>query len=393
MSVTSEPNLQSLSILQLKQGDPVEVLEKKDGFVKIRFKIDGDFPVEGWLPEAALSQTDATTSTTAERQPYEMVPKSPVETEVKEFPNAPLTESVQTQMKAKDLKAENREAALGPREIHRRKPGPWLFETQYLFGYQSWNESIKTKKEDTQTYGDSPFLQYDMSGVLLGAQFKASYDFQMWEVGGFVSYSLTFFRGSVPATTQTYRPGIDQGNVQALMHDFQLAPFVRYPFKFGSQWILIPELRLISSFNLFSTNQLKSTDNVNPGVLGQSVLYSFSSVRADAEFAPELKMPFNLSLTPKIGVSLFNWFTESPVTDVFRTGEPDGTGFNLSYGAKLTWNLKSYDWETLNLVASYSMKDYSKNYKGQGNRAGLKTIDAKSTAHSTLIGLGAEYLF
>jgi len=390
--------------LQLKQGDPVEILEKKDGFLKVRYRIDGDFPVDGWIPEAAISSPSTTAIPENKRQLYEAEEKALVETEVKSFPSQSPSESVKTQMSAKTLLGGNKAEALSPLKMHIRPAGPWLYEGYFSLGHNSWHEALRTKKEDTMEYGDAAFLEYDVSGIYMGFSGKLTYQYGKWELGGLATYGITFFRGSVPTTTTAFRPGLDQGNVQALLHEFILGPYARYPVKLHRDWMLYPEIRLLPMFNMFSTNQLKSTDNVNPGVPGQSALYSFTSLRLDAELAPELHMPFNLRFTPSATVTLFNLFSESPIvtssagielddSNKRRTGSPDGSNFGLGYGAKLAWNLKSYGWETFNLIASYKVTDYSKNYKGVGNRAGVKTIDVKSTASSTVFSFGAEYFF
>lgn len=403
-NVLNEAKPDALSILQLKQGDQVDVLGRENGYAKVRFRLEGDFPVEGFILEGALSSKLGAESLAAGSQAYEKSGATAPEMEAKELPRAPLTEQPKIDIQPRGTLDGRSTAQVEESKPWLRQAGPWVYEGHGFVGFTFLEEAFTTKVEATQVYATEPFLKYEMQGVTLAARGRIGYKFNKLEVGGYGSYDLTFFRGSVPTASATFNPGINKTNVQALMHELKVGPYVRYPFLIAKGWSVRPELRILPSVNLFSTNQLKSFDNVSPGVPGQAVLYSTTNISVMAELAPEVSMPFDLILTPKVGATFFTILMEGQTVnssagvaladaDKLRTGSPKSPGLLLHYGASLAWNAKRIGAETINVALTYAVTDVSKKFGGLGNRAGVKMIDTKSSSTSTFMGLGIEYLF
>lgn len=406
LSVTQGPSAEAVVILKLRKGDAVDVLGKENGFFKIRYKLEGDFPIEGYAPEGALAgaRPEDLQKFSKEGQSYK--PETPPRS-LSEAP--PVMPSLPTEITKPQISPQKGEAvratSLDREVVHKRDPGPWLFEGRASMGYSLMKESLKTKAVDTAgtPYGD-PFLQYEMPGLRFGLEGRVLREMGDYEVGVLTQYAMTLFRGVVANATSNFDPKIDSANVQATRHEFALGPLVAFKYSFHPQWHLRSEVRILPYLVIHTVNQLKSQDNMNPGVTGQSVLYSQNVFGALAEFSPSVSMPHHFRLTPLVGATLYSSFTESPIqtslngealseAETRRTGKPKTGSFVFHYGVELAFNLKPLGWETINMAAAYRVTDLSHQFSGQGNRAGLKTLDVQATSSLTTYSFGVEYLF
>ncbi len=388
----------------------MEITARQPGFVKIRYKLEGDFPVEGWVPEAALGTGAITEQKVADtQQPYQVQAEPSTPSAIPDLNRQALSEKIDPSIKVGSPLAgaagRTSPAIQTPAKIHKRtNTGPWLYETHVMTGLNFWKEALTSKLESTNAYSTEPFISYEMQGFLLSLEGEAARKFKDIEAGGFLSYDLSIFRGQVPSASSSFNPHIRSTSVQALLHEINFGPFVRLAYPVAKKVTLIPEARVYGSFSQFTTNQLQTVSDSGLGLNAQSVLFSYTSMQAGFEFIPRVSLPYHLTVSPHAGLGFFTYFSEGPIVttsnggaldtdDQIRTGSPNGADFAISYGAKISWNLQKYGWETLNLVAAYRVRDYSKKFSGQGNRAGIKTIDAKSEATTESFSLGAEYLF
>jgi hypothetical protein len=383
-------------ILQLRQGDRVEILEDQNGILKIRYRIDGDFPVEGYITKEAVSETVAADSLKPPSVQYEALAKESPTTQQSELSGLQNSQVLQPNITSRsELKSKP------VRPATKRDPGPWLFEVQPRMGLDYWSESLTTKYTADQTKATEPFLEYEMAGIQMGVSGRAGYQWPTkWELGVFGSYGISFLRGSVPGASNTFDPQIEPGNVKATLHDLQMGPYFRRPYLLTRGWSVIPEIKILGGLHFFQTNQLQSKADATENVPSQSVLYSYISFLGDLEVSPEVQMPLSFFAKPNLRVNLFQSFSEGPTTeagladeDKLRTGSPKSKAFLLSYGITAGWRADSLGMEVLQLSASWQHRDLSKAFSGRGNRAGMATLDAESTIVVNSFSLNVDYLF
>ncbi|MBN8555749.1 MAG: hypothetical protein J0L93_09920 [Deltaproteobacteria bacterium] len=384
VTVTTEPNPQSSPVVQLRQGDTLKILEKNSTYAKVEYKIEGDFPVQGWIPIQALSLNTLAQVAAPKTQPYApKLDEEKIQTHIENFPDKALTDKAP----AATFEKNNDRPQLAVKSIARNFY-PWKFEFQAGFGYSNWDETYKTKNANTgQSYAGN-FLKYSMSGMALGTQANAAYDFpELFWLGAQLRYKFVYFSDSIGSNTN-----INSGNVQAQMHEVFLGPFIRQSYTFKENFIFEPELRLLGATQFFVSNQLASRTQSQP------VIFSFMSYFIKTEFSPKLKYRL-YSLTPSIGMLFFYNFSESPTTSgatdaqSLRTGSPTVSQFLLSYAATFSYALEKLDFPNSEVYVSYAYTDYSRTYSGAGNRAGIKTLDAENKTSSTDISLGFKQNF
>lgn len=396
----SEASTSSLVILQLRRSDKVDVLETKDSFTKIRFKIDGDFPVEGWVPTDALI-LGASSIAAAPTQSYQVKPKEEVVSTVDEFPEMLSDEKVMIPKGVATLSPSSEETAdttstTAPKD--KTADGPWLPEFRLMIGYVNFSESLTTENSSGGYFG-SPFLKYDLSGLQFNADTRLYYDMDSFQVGGALQYAFSLFKDSISASNTT----IQKSNVQAQMHEIRLGPTIRTSFQFTPDFVFTPEVQALGGAQFFSTNQL--VDKGATGRTGQPVLFNMTAFYGELVFIPALSLPWNFLLEPEVGV-LFNYqFTESPITvtntdgspkadaDKIRTGTPETAHFLFSYGTNLLWSMEKLGMPSTRLFVRYHHMDLSRSYSGLGNRAGIATSDVKASSGLKTIGLGIQYRF
>lgn len=402
LEARKEPRADSLLSFQLKQGDRVEVLSTQDGWSKVRYRLEGDFPVEGWVASGGLGNPSAVK---VEAPTYTPEAKTDLAQGPSELPKMAKPEGVQTQLQSNaEMKKSNTESRLGKvAEPARRREGPWKFDLRAGLGFNFWTESLHTKLVSNQQSATGDFVKAEMTGLALNPTGHAGYEFSSGiEAGLYGAYELTFFRGTIPAASASNDPRIDPASVQASMHDFRLGPYAKREFRFKRGWGIQPEVRAFPLMNFFLTNQLKSQDQTS--VPGQSVLYSYTTFAFKSELIAQIQTPWHLSVSPEVGLMMFQSFSESPTVnsvngaalpeaDQLRTGSPASNSLLLSYGVTGSWNLKTFGLEIINLNAYWKVQDFSKKFTGRGNRAGIATLDAESKISMTSMGLSLDYLF
>lgn len=412
LRITKEPRPSADMVVQLKRGDSIIVTPKNSGnYVSVQYWIDGEFPVEGWAPISAMQVINDPKELAGIRkdlvQGYEPQPKQKILTDenLKEVPEvnteeekrpfqdktgSPIPPPPRDQGETAELEFfEVLEAPI------LRKDKKLSIQLQVESGLNFFGESIKTKNTgETQEYFADPFLDYEMNGYEVKTLVKALYALDYLEVGGQVQYGITIFNGSVPATNAN----IANSSVLGTLHDISLAPVVRknFPFKLFS---LEPELQVGIHYQLFSVNQLRAESNNQP------VLFNWKNLHMKLRFIPRFYIPYGLSLEPLVGFVVFQSISESPLQNVdnagnalpetsqIRTGSAGFAPGGLIYGASLIWDLRAANVDQLRIRLSYEVEDHSRKFSGFGNRAGIATLDAKSSVQFTHYLLGLDYFF
>ncbi len=400
--VTREANLESPLIVQLKKGDFVEILELQQAFAKIRYKLEGDFPVSGWIPLSALRRGSfALNSKGPLDQPYspDSEQKKTYETKVESFPDQKFAEKVV--IPKSDKRSFTLKSGEAPVEIIQQKPVAiarerlgFYQELDAQMGLQQWEDKYSTQKTDGSYY-DSPFLSYDFTGLAIGISDELGMRLPEYTYGGKLSYQFTYFSESVDPSNDE----IEKTNIQAQAHEIQGYGFMRKTFflKYGIR--VEPEAQVGFGTNIFLTNQLRDISPTNPSRLGQPVLMNLYQIFAKLNLLPAVYVPYDFKITPELGIILFNYFFEGPVlnsadpTTSIRTGEPEIGSLLLSYGGRVGWTMKKLQMPNSEIFAAIRIEDFSRSYSGAGNRAGMITNDVKSNSTSTTYAVGFHYNF
>jgi hypothetical protein len=406
LDVYSAPSISSLRILQLKQGTLIEIIGSEAGFAKIRYRLEGEFPIEGFALEAGLQRNTTTNGIPlikAKQQDYEAQDSLEPVTEAAPLADALPSESPDASLLPQPKPRESRLIVSKPKK---RSENRLRAEGNFGIGFQTLSEDLTTKPSDSDSYATEPFLSYEMSGILFDFKSRMTYRASdSVEVGFQLNYDFTVFRGSVAAPSASLSPNIDESNVQALMHDVQSGPYIRYEYRLNRRFAIEPELSILGAYKLFTTNQLKTNDDLAPGLQGQTVLMNWQVMQVLPQLSVNLRMPSELSLKAYIALGVWMNFSESPTTttntsgealpeeDMIRTGAPSSAPLVANYGAQLNWNLKRLGVETVGLVAFFNNQDVSRTFSGSGNRASMLMKDTKASTRILNFGIGAEYLF
>ncbi len=406
LDVYSAPSTGSLRILQLKQGALLEVIGSEGGFARIRYRLEGEFPVEGFALEAGIRRNaspDQIPLIQSKQQDYEAKNLLEPVTEAAPLVNALPSESPDASLIPKP---KARESMLIVSKPKKRSQNRLRAEGHFGLGFQTLAEDLTTKPSDSNSYATEPFLSYEMSGVLFDLNGRMTYRASdSVELGLHLNYDFTVFRGSVAAPSSSLSPNIDESNVQALMHEVQSGPYVRYEYRLNKRFAIEPELSLLGAYQLFTTNQLKTNDDLAPGLQGQSVLMNWQIMQVLPKLSVNLRMPNELLLRTHLALGVWTSFSESPTTttdangvalaeeDMIRTGAPSSAPMGINYGAQLNWNLKRLGVETMGLIAFFNSRDVSRTFSGSGNRASMLMKDTKTSTRILNFGIGAEYLF
>lgn len=406
LDVFSAPSTSSLRILQLKQGTPIEVIGSESGFAKIRYRLEGEFPIEGFALEDGIRRNIPENQIKAlqpKQQNYESE-----ETVEPVIEAAPLPDTLPSESPDASLlpKPKERESLFIVSKPKKRSQNRLQYEGHFGIGFQTLAEDLTTKPSDSDSYATEPFLSYEMSGVLFDLNgrltFRATTSL---ELGLHLSYDFTVFRGSVAAPSASLSPNIDESNVQALMHEIQSGPYARFEYRLNKNYSIEPELSVLGAYQLFTTNQLKTNDDLSPGLQGQSVLMNWQIIQLLPQVSLNIRMPNELSLRTHLALGVWTSFSESPTTttdangvalaeeEMIRTGAPSSAPLGLNYGAQVNWNLKRLGVETVGLVAFFNSRDVSRSFSGVGNRASMLMKDTKASTQIYNFGIGAEYLF
>lgn len=394
-SVTREPNPDSDLVVQLKEGEGVEVLETEGTYSKIRYRIEGEYPVTGWIPTAVLSKPGANSPRFSEQgQAYVSESKFSENTELKDFPDLKMTEKVILPTNAQKLKMDPKKIEPpAPPPISNWKPFGLANELTVSLGFQSWQDDLTTK-QTSGAYFSGPFLKYELRGPTLEVRDEVLYKLsdRPLSFGGLIQYRFTFFSDSIDANNSE----IAQSGIQAQFHEVEVHPFVRASYSLSEGWTLEPQLGPSFGFHSFVTNQLRDMSPTNPNRIGQSVLFGVSAYYLKAEFRPQVRSPWNLRFLPILSMNFFYSFSEYPSSSdpqSIRTGSPNGGSIAFSYGGEMGWNLKQLRNPNAELVFKALFQTFPRNYSGAGNRAGEQTLDVKAEASTALYCLGYQYLF
>lgn len=402
---TRLPDPKSDLVLVLKQGDFVDILETNEAFVRIRYKIDGDFPVEAWFPKDALKLGNQTEVAAARKEalyaPLESPLASPPKTlEAESFPETralkrslnlpPSPSTSSTAAASTTLFSQEKKASPRPLRI-----SGWYNDLEASLGIHQWSESLKTQKADGSYY-DTAFLKYDLNGIFLSLRDELGYALPWGKVGAQGSYSFTYFSDSVTPQNEE----IAQSSIQAQFHEIQISGFVRKkPLLLPRGFQFEPEAHLIFGAQIFQINQLRDISPTNPNRLGQPVLMNLYRYSADLKLMPSFRMPYRFTLSPELGLTLMAFFYETPTlkatteAESIRTGTPQMSSLLLSYGAKLRWQMDDLGMSRSELFVDFSMRDLSRKYSGEGNRAGMKTKGVQTSNTLMKLALGYQYQF
>lgn len=393
-----EPNPSSATVAQLHRGESLEVLATHENFTQVRYRIEDEFPVMGWIPTATLSKPAKSVPKIFDPgQSYVPEAKGEIQTLVKEFPtDTPMNEKIIIpKTEGQRLKLEPKKAAppLPPVFSHKKDFG-FSNELSLQLGMQSWEESIKTKQASGAFYS-GPFLRYELSGLSFQVGDVLDYRLQDYplSVGLNTFYRFTFFSDSVGASNAN----ISKSSIQAQYHEFELTPYVRWHHLVAPGWRLEPEIGPTIGFHSFVTNQLQDIPtSKSVSRSGQAVLFGVTAFYSKVNLKPTVRGPWNLRLSPELAMLLSYSFSEYPSSSdshEVRTGEPSGADMSFSYGFEFGWNLEKFRGPNSELLFNMMIQNFARNYSGGGNRAGTQTLDASATSSTTFYSIGYRYLF
>lgn len=409
-SAYTEPNTSSPLALQFRQTDRLRVLGEQAEFFKVQYWLEGEFPVEAWILKAQVRVLGA----------EEALPEAPdnpvydprirteeVITQVEDVPELAEGQVVQLDEKAVEQTASIRPSKRTPapkakpsirlRETKRTgepRQGPWDWELDLSLGFSNYEEKVKTQTQASTSLAE--FLSSQFEGFHMAAGGAVSYQVHpQVRVGGKALYHFDIMTSSVPSGSTT----IDNAGVTAQFHDVGLGPYVEYELSFPSAGIRFsPELWLSGHMQFFDPNQLQDSNR------GQSVLFGHLAFYGRALLSPKLEFPYGAHLRPQLALSFLYGFTETPtqvvsrnpdgsVDEVIHTGSPQSTSFALQYGGEIAWSLNALGFQQNEIFFRGFLKNFPKSFSGNGNRAGVRTLNAESSAQKIELSLGYRHLF
>ncbi len=403
--IKTQPQENSQSVVLLKRGDLIDVLALAADYYRVRYLIDGDFPVEGWVLQESV-QLDEVMARPIEQQklnPYRPSPKQEVEATnpeatLKELPEiAQLPEGTAQEQKSQALdlldknKNPNSESSNTLSNDHNKTASSnSQWSGQLSFGYSRYSESISTLNSSNKRV---PFLKFALEGLGLDLMGQWTYRLRLLSLGLRGRYFFHFYDSEVGNT----KVGVARSSVLAQLHEAQLGTLIHRKWDF-KRFAVEPELEVGASFQLLSLNSLKDT------TLNQSVFFGHQKIRAYARTVLRTYLPGDFILEPEVSLLLFEKISEQPVdllipeangsaAEYMRTGVPQGQKFLLTYGGSLLFSLRSLGLPDSRVRIYGTMSDQSKKFSGTGNRAGIATRDAKSSGKMISAGLGYQHTF
>lgn len=399
MEPTSDP------VVLLKAGDSLTVLATSGAFSQVRYYIDGDFPVEGWVPSEGIKMISAQTEEPAElsRQAYEPnQTEESVVTSVQEVPQEELPESVELpeEIDLKKFPDPTRiPSTAGVREDQKKSSPSLQLEPQKRQADRDWQYQLgfnlgrSTFKEALSSQGDSQeFLSYKIQGLLLEAQGKATHALKAYQTntGLTGSYTFNFYDSSVGGGNTNVVPS----SIQAQRHHLRIGGFLEKDYQLHRLFIFNPEAQFNLHFEYFATNQLRTT---GLGTINFPVLFGYWAFYPSLDFIPRLYLPYDFQFSPLLSLILIYMFdeldTQTVGTNLVGTGKADKSFFGLKYGFDLLWNMRSLRLENADLRLGFHMTDIDRKFKGNGNRAAIAVQNGKSNISISEIQLGFEYQF
>lgn len=404
--VKTQPQEKSQSVVLLKRGDLIDVLALTADHYRVRYLIDGDFPVEGWVLQESV-QLDDVMAKPIEQQtlnPYRPSHKKEVETTspettLKELPEiAQLPVGTVHEQKSQSLDLLNKKKTLDSEppntlsdEANKQKTSSnSRWSGQFSIGYSRYSESISTLNSNNKRV---PFLKYAFEGLGLDLLGQWTYPLQLFRLGLRGRYFFHFYDSEVGDK----KLGVAPASVLAQLHEAQLGALIQRKWDF-QRFSLEPELEVGASFQLLSLNSLRDT------TLNQSVLFGHQKIRAYVRAVARAYLPGDFILEPEISLLLFEKLSEQPVdllipaangsaAEYMRTGVPQGQKFLLTYGGSFVFSLRSLGLADSRLRIYGIMSDQSKKFSGTGNRAGIATREARSSGKMISAGLGYQHTF
>lgn len=381
------------------------VLASSGAFTQVRYYLDGDFPVEGWVPTEGIKMISVQTEVSAElsRQAYEPEEaQESVVTSVQEVPQEELPETVElpNEIDLKRFPNPTRIPSTAEVREDQKKSKPSLQlepqkrqvdrEWQYQFGL---NIGRSTFEESLKSQGDSQdFLSYKIQGLLLEAQGKATHPLKAYQMNTGVtgSYSFNFYDSSVGGGNTNVVPS----SIQAQRHHLRIGGFLEKDYRFHRLFIFNPEAQFNLHFEYFSTNQLRTT---GLGTINFPVLFGYWAFYPSLDLIPRLYLPYDFQLSPLLSIILIYMFdeldTQTVGTNLVGTGKADTSFFGLKYGVDLLWNMRSLRLENADLSLGFHITDIDRKFKGNGNRAAIAIQNGKSNISISEIQAGFEYRF
>jgi len=403
--VRSLPKEDAQAVVLLRRGDRVDVLQYQGEYYRVRYLIDGDFPVEGWALQESI-QLDAAGQKQIEKlesnryRPLERESSRAIETQL---PTSELPETVKLPgdkapaSDSDDFKKEKRvkenPAMVFSSDEKSRQPkmaSLWNWEAGVRLGYSQYREAVTTK---TAAGASAKFLDYTFEGFTIEALSGFSYAIRSFLVGIRGHYAFTLFDSEVSDVAG----GVSKSSVLAQLHDFGIAGFASHRFNF-SKVSIEPELEFGANYQYLSLNSLRDL------TLNQTVLFGHGLIYMTAAATPRTYLPYGVILEPELKITVFQSFTEFPTSllvkttastpaEYMRTGKPKTGSMLFSYGGSLIYSLKEAGYENSRLRAFGFVSDFSKKFGDTGNRSGIRTNEAKTKTKIIRAGLGYEYRF
>jgi len=403
--VRSLPKEDSQAVVLLRRGDRIDVLQYQGDYYRVRYLIDGDFPVEGWVLQESI-QLDAAGQKPIERldsnryrpterevgvAPTSQLPSGDLPENVK-LPEDKMSKTTTEEIKKEKRVKENPAMVFSKNEKPResKNNSPWKWNAAVRLGYSQYHDAVSSKNSAGTT---TKLLDYTLEGFTMELLGGLTYSLHSFLLGVRGHYAFTFYDSEVSDVAG----GVSKSSVLAQLHDFGVAGFANRKFDFA-KFSLEPELELGANYQYLSLNSLRDL------TLNQTVLFGHRLIYLTVAAIPRAYLPFNLILEPELKLTLFQTFTEYPTSllvnktattpaEYMRTGAPKTGSMLVSYGGSLAYPLSSMGYEHSRIRAFGFVSDFSKKFSGTGNRAGIRTDSASTKTDIIRAGLGYEYLF
>lgn len=407
--VKRDPSPQSTNVVLLRAGDKIQVIQQGENLSKVKYLLEDQFPVEGWLPNAAFRTLKTNEAAPGPLETQEYTPESrdqKVITQVQQIPSEELPEQAELPDR---LKRAERLPDRKPSSTNRRRPissepfrlkergtqtNPWFGSFGIFAGINEFKEKVSTLDANDNR---ANLVNYKISGPQFGFKSFYGYQYPEYRFGGRLDYAITLFDTTIGGGSSN----VGGSNIQAQLHDAKLGAFgsKRWNFKkWGYDFGLEPEAQLSFNFQMLDTNQLLTNAlDSNGNSLNFPVLFGYQAYYSMLEITPRAYLPFRFVLEPRLGVTLFYMFTELDTRDFgaqgqLRTGKPAMSMFDLSYGVDLSWNLAPLRVPG-QIKAGVHSNTFNRKFSGAGNRAARATRSAKSKIETFVYTFGYDYLF
>ena len=258
----AQPDKSSTAVFHVKQGETLKVLELEGNFTKVRYLIDGEFPVDGWILSDALSKRVVSTAELpqieARQEQYRPDPYKNSQSVEEEYPSEKLPEPVEIDSvtPAEVKKGERKRRPFRRTVYESEETSRWKPMIRTFAGFRTWEESLKTKHPSTGEFFASSFLDYELTGFNIGFNGDLGYELGSFLLGATAGYSVTFFNNNVGPNN----PNITPSSAQGFLHEATVGPFLRWRIQLTRDWAFEPEAQLLGTYQYLSVNQLRDID-------------------------------------------------------------------------------------------------------------------------------------